>query len=169
MSEYFSFKRRPQEPIAQLLVRESLGFEEFAKALAQLKEEKEGHDPALRNFDLLDMSPPRDESDHEGRLWRQSDRYQWRHWEQPDGSEGGHRAPGREDGYAGVPRSDPGEASPPRAQAPVKGPDSPVGRTIPAATVGVTGISDLGFTQRAQVVGDSSPLGPQDSFIAQVL
>ena len=67
----------------------------------------------------------------------------------PDGSDGGHRAPEREDGYAG-------------------GPDSPVGRTIPAATVGATGISDLGFTQRAQVVGDSSP-GPQDSFIMQVL
>lgn len=37
----------------------------------------------------------------------------------PDGSDGGHRAPEREDGYAGVPQSDPGEASPPRAQAPV--------------------------------------------------
>ena len=68
MSEYFSFKRRPQEPIAQFLARESLGFEEFAEALAQLKEEKEGHDPALRNFDLHDMSPPPDESDHDGRL-----------------------------------------------------------------------------------------------------
>ena len=119
MSEYFSFKRRPQEPIAQFLARESLGFEEFAEALAQLKEEKEGHDPALRNFDLPDMSPHPDESDHDGRLWRQSDRYQWRHWEPPDGSDGGHRAPEREDGYAGVPQSDPGEASPPRAQAPV--------------------------------------------------
>ncbi|CAK9102509.1 unnamed protein product [Durusdinium trenchii] len=102
MSEYFSFKRRPQEPIAQFLARESLGFEEFAEALAQLKEEKEGHDPALRNFDLPDMSPHPDESDHDGRLWRQSDRYQWRHWEPPDGSDGGHRAPEREDGYAGV-------------------------------------------------------------------
>ena len=29
MSEYFSFRRRPNEPIAQFLVREALGFEEF--------------------------------------------------------------------------------------------------------------------------------------------
>ena len=51
MNEYFSFRRRPGESISAFLVRESLGFEEFQEALLQLKEERDGVDPAARDFD----------------------------------------------------------------------------------------------------------------------
>ena len=57
MSEYFSFKRKLGEGISQFLVRETLGFEEFSEALAQLKEERDGVDPSTRVFDLPPMSP----------------------------------------------------------------------------------------------------------------
>ena len=56
MSEYFSFRRRPNEPIAQFLVREALGFEEFQEALLQLKEERDGLDPSQRQFDLPEIT-----------------------------------------------------------------------------------------------------------------
>ena len=46
MSEYFSFRRKVNEPIAQFLLREALGFEEFQEALIQLKEERDGRDPS---------------------------------------------------------------------------------------------------------------------------
>ena len=57
MSEYFGFKRRPQEHIGAFLVRETLGFEEFSEALLHLKAEHDGLDPASRNFGLPDISP----------------------------------------------------------------------------------------------------------------
>ena len=52
MSAYFMFQRRPGESIAQFLVRETLGFEDFQEALLQLKEEKDGVSPADRLFEL---------------------------------------------------------------------------------------------------------------------
>lgn len=75
MSEYFGFKRRPQEHIGAFLVRETLGFEEFSEALLRSKSERDGIDPASRNFDLPDISP---DTDDEGRYWRQCG--DWRHW-----------------------------------------------------------------------------------------
>ena len=56
MSEYFSFRRRPNEPIAQFLVRKALGFEEVQEALLQLKEERDGLDPSQRQFDLPEIT-----------------------------------------------------------------------------------------------------------------
>ena len=50
MSEYFGFKRKPQEAIGTFLARETLGFEEFQEARLQLKEERNGVDPAAKSF-----------------------------------------------------------------------------------------------------------------------
>ena len=75
MSEYFGFKRRPQEHTGAFLVRETLGFEEFSEALLQLKAERDGLDPASRNFDLPEISP---DTDDEDKYWRY--RGDWRDW-----------------------------------------------------------------------------------------
>ena len=43
ITQYFQFKRMPGEPIiANFLVRETLGFEEFQEALLRLREELHG-------------------------------------------------------------------------------------------------------------------------------
>ena len=159
MSEYFMFRRRPGEPIAQFLVRETLGFEEFQEALLQLKEEHDGISPAQRLFDLPEITPPSESSVH-GDPWR--DWHRWRRWE-PDAGEGntdGDRSvPNPPDGYQAVPQtSDAGDDQEPRAS-PVASPSrrdpwaealSPTGRTIPPA-------------------GQPGVLGPMDSFILDVL
>lgn len=46
MTQYFAFKRIPNESISSFLVRETLTYEEFSEALARLKEERAGLDPA---------------------------------------------------------------------------------------------------------------------------
>ena len=79
MSEYFGFKRRPQESISTFLVRETLGFEEFQEALLQLKEERDGLDPASRAFDLPDISPESDAGD-----WPWYRHRDWRNWNDDD-------------------------------------------------------------------------------------
>eukprot|EP00435_Cladocopium_sp_Y103_P006371 s604_g2.t1 len=76
MAEYFGFKRRPQEAIGTFLVRETSGFEEFSEALLQLKEEKDGVDPANRVFDLPDITPESDDDD-----WHWRGRGDWRQWQ----------------------------------------------------------------------------------------
>ena len=75
MNEYFNFKRRAGESISSFLVREGLGFEEFQEALLQLKEERDGVDPASRDFDLPDLSPSA------GSRSSQGDQMAWRGWQ----------------------------------------------------------------------------------------
>ena len=57
--QYLGFKRRTGESMANFLVRETLGYEEFSEALIRLWEEQTGVDPAERNFG----SPPISEWD----------------------------------------------------------------------------------------------------------
>ena len=52
LQQYLSFKRRPGESMANFLVRETLGYEEFAEALQRLWEERNGVDPSEMNFGL---------------------------------------------------------------------------------------------------------------------
>ena len=50
MSEYSRFRPEVNEPKTHFLVREALGFEEFRKALFQLKEKRDGRDSSQREF-----------------------------------------------------------------------------------------------------------------------
>ena len=52
MQQYLGFKRKPAENMATFLVRETLGYEEFAEALMRLWEEQAGIDPAASDFGL---------------------------------------------------------------------------------------------------------------------
>ena len=82
MSQYFSFKRYNNEKVADFLVRETLGFEEFQEALIRLKQERSGVDPSKRTFGL----PAPEERDRDDDLqdwWSPS---QWDRWRQRGGS-----------------------------------------------------------------------------------
>ena len=124
MSEYFSFRRKVNEPIAQFLVREALGFEEFQEALIQLKEERDGRDPSQRAFDLPEITGLTSDS-YDGRQpqsWWQGRWGAWRGVGSPDNDDDDDEAPAdeadarpsgqdtaRPDGYTAVPQhSDPG-------------------------------------------------------------
>ena len=52
MTQYFGFKRMPNESISSFLVRETPSFEEFQEALSRLREERTGLDPADQDFGL---------------------------------------------------------------------------------------------------------------------
>ena len=125
MAEYFNFKRKPQEAIGTFLVRETLGFEEFSEALIQLKEERDGVDPAKRVFDLPDISPESDEDDWHWRTYGG-----WRNWQQfqqdNDNQSEGPERPDRGD-YEQVPQqSEHGSETKPTAGSPKgPGPSSP--------------------------------------------
>ena len=120
MSEYFSFRRKVNEPIAQFLVREALGFEEFQEALLQLKEEREGRDPSQRAFDLPEITGLTSDS-YDGQRpqsWWQDRCGAWRGVGSADnnedddvpqdGGEADQTSP-RPDGYTEIPQqSDPG-------------------------------------------------------------
>ena len=64
MQQYLGFKRRPGEGMATFLVRETLGYEEFAEALMRLWEEHTGVDPLAGDFGL-----PRDEARDSWSQW----------------------------------------------------------------------------------------------------
>ena len=70
LQQYLSFKRRPGESMANFLVRETLGYEEFAEALQRLWEERNGVDPSGLNFGL----PPAEEDPWE--TWWYDDGYE---------------------------------------------------------------------------------------------
>ena len=153
MSEYFGFKRRPQEHIGAFLVRETLGFEEFSEALLQLKAERDGLDPASRNFDLPEISP---DTDDEDKYWRyRGDWRDWTGWHDNTGddnkSNDADDVPDRE-GYEPVPQqSDHGSERP--AESPVRSParGSPSRRTT------------------VRPVSEHPELSSMDSFILDVL
>ena len=56
LQQYLGFKRQPGESMANFLVRETLGYEEFSEALIRLWEEQTSVDPAERNFGLPPIS-----------------------------------------------------------------------------------------------------------------
>ena len=56
LQQYLGFRRQPGESMANFLVRETLGYEEFSEALIRLWEEQTGIDPAERNFGLPPIS-----------------------------------------------------------------------------------------------------------------
>ena len=139
MSEYFSFRRKVNEPIAQFLVREALGFEEFQEALIQLKEEREGRDPSQRAFDLPEITGLTSDS-YDGQRpqsWWQDRCGAWRGVGSADnnedddvpqdGGEADQTSP-RPDGYTEIPQqSDPGSpaVSPSRGSQQGASPSSP--------------------------------------------
>ena len=55
MQQYLGFRRKPGEPMSTFLVRETLGYEEFAESLQRLWEEQSGVDPASLNYGLPDI------------------------------------------------------------------------------------------------------------------
>ena len=57
LQQYLGFRRRQGESMSNFLVRETLGYEEFAEALQRLWEEKQGVDPSQVNYGL---PPPED-------------------------------------------------------------------------------------------------------------
>ena len=71
LQQYLGFKRQTGESMANFLVRETLGYEEFSEALIRLWEEQTGVDPAERNFG----SPPISEWD-----WWDGDYGYWGAW-----------------------------------------------------------------------------------------
>ena len=58
LQQYLGFKRRHGESMANFLVRETLGYEEFAEALQRLWEERNGIDQSELNFGL----PPEEDA-----------------------------------------------------------------------------------------------------------
>lgn len=58
LQQYLGFKRRHGESMANFLVRETLGYEEFAEALQRLWEERNGIDQSELNFRL----PPEEDA-----------------------------------------------------------------------------------------------------------
>ena len=56
LQQYLEFKRQPGESMANFLVRETLGYEEFSEAFKRLWEEQSGVDPAERIFWLPPIS-----------------------------------------------------------------------------------------------------------------
>ena len=58
LQQYLSFRRRPHEGMATFLVRDTLGYEEFAESLLRLWEEKNGVSQSEVNFGL----PPIEDS-----------------------------------------------------------------------------------------------------------
>ena len=80
MSQYFGFRKLPQETIASFLVRETLSYEEFQEALIRLREERSGVDPAQQDFGLGEVFRRSDDE-----WWNQQQR--WRQWERQDGPE----------------------------------------------------------------------------------
>ena len=148
MGEYFNFKRRPGEAIAQFLVRETLGFEEFQEALLQLKAERDGVDPAAREFGLPSLTAEASPQTWSHQRWRD-----WRSWQphehHDDGSQAGApSSPQREDGYKPVPTEPPPEDP--------SSPKPPSQKSEP-----LDGASRGGF--------DGGVLGPMDTFILDVL
>lgn len=73
MTQYFSFKKLPNESISSFLVRETLSYEEFQEALIRLREERSGQDPADQDFGL-EAILQREEQD-----WSS-----WNKWQPPE-------------------------------------------------------------------------------------
>ena len=165
MSEYFNFRRRPQEHIGTFLVRETLGFEEFQEALLQLKEERDGVDPSSRNFDLPEISKDSDEEDHDW-YWRQRWDWRWNSWQGPDGPDDDEQAP---DGYQQVPlQSETGSDHPEAGegqsrQSPARG--SPASPARPSVHASPSRRSEA----HARTVEPAPALNAMDSFILDVL
>ena len=81
MQQYLGFKRRSGETMANFLVRETLGYEEFSQALVRLWEEQSGILPEEMNFGLPEV---RAEEAWDG--WRWWHYGGWQDWSQDDGS-----------------------------------------------------------------------------------
>ena len=170
MSEYFSFRRRPNEPIAQFLVREALGFEEFQEALLQLKEERDGLDPSQRQFDLPEItglsagSSGAPAQDHEP--WWNGRWGEWRGVIHGDDEDDGEPVQGdagpsqRPDGYAEVPQtSDPGS--------PVIGPSEQARRQNMDGSPTQSPSRKVATHRKPH--GADDVLSPMDSFILDVM
>ena len=166
MSEYFSFRRRPNEPISQFLVREALGFEEFQEALLQLKEERDGLDPSQRQFDLPEITglsagssgaPAQDPEPWWNGRWGE-----WRGVIQDDDEpvQGDAGPSQRPDGYAEVPQtSDPGS--------PVIGPSEQARRQNMDGSPTQSPSRKVATHRKPH--GAEDVLSPMDSFILDVM
>jgi len=158
MNEYFGFRKRPNETIGQFLVRETLGFEEFQEALLQLKDERDGIDPAERIFDLPELTGSLDDDDN-WRHWQRRDDWRgWQRWSdrgsEPDGEAAEHRPDAAE--YEQVPQSET-KSDPGRRSAPAD-PDPSPARSAHHTT---------SISPKKSVKPD--PLSPMDTFILDVL
>lgn len=155
MSSYFMFQRRPGESIAQFLVRETLGFEEFQEALLQLKEEKDGISPADRLFELPEIttSETSDKGERYYNPWHRDQR--WRDWEETPFEEQVEQTVDAPEGYAAVPQtSDAGEEAAPHS---------------PAGSPNRTRQTQRSPSRKTEQQRMIDGLGPMDSFILDVL
>ena len=144
-------------------MRETLGFEEFHEALLQLKEERDGVDPAERVFDLPDMTPESDNGDGWSH-WRRRD--DWRSWQRRWHDEEEEPGPEDEDrpnaaDYEAVPGSEHlsegGRASP-----------SPV-RSVHAERAAPSPARSQPAPSEKKSKAAVGQLGPMDTFILDVL
>ena len=154
MSSYFMFQRRPGESIAQFLVRETLGFEEFQEALLQLKEEKDGISPADRLFELPEITTSEtDKGERYYNPWHRDQR--WRDWEETPFEEQVEQAVDAPEGYTAVPQtSDAGEEAAPHS---------------PAGSPNRTRQTQRSPSRKTEQQRMIDGLGPMDSFILDVL
>ena len=178
MTEYFQFRRKPNESIAQFLVRETLGFEEFQEALLQLKEEKDGLDPSRRDFELPEITQSTSselsgKGGRQGRWWGWRDWQEWRDHVPPEVEEEDHeRPPTQADGYSEVPQESEGgdEAESPQI---VRFPQSPHAsrpQQSPHASRSPLRSRAAAVPSQGELLGPlAQTLSPMDTFILDVL
>ena len=80
-SQYFAFRRNPNETIGNFLVRETLVHEEFVEAILRLWEDRQGLSQEQRDFGL-----PEDEEEWTDDDWRS---WNWWSWEDEERTEAG--------------------------------------------------------------------------------
>ena len=158
MQQYLGFKRRSGETMANFLVRETLGYEEFSEALVRLWEEQSGILPEEMNFGLPEV---RAEEAWDGWRWWHYDG--WQDWSQHDGSpeEPQHEAEEAAEAPSGTTpvRGSMGSSpSATREERPASEPGQPRAPSMASASV-----------QADQQLGGLNELSLADSFIMQVL
>ena len=170
-SQYFAFRRNPQESIGNFLVRETLIHEEFVEALIRLWEDKQGLGQENRDFGL-----PADDEGWDDEAWGHGWDWYYDEEEPVEGDEGDtatHGAtPGAEEPSA--------SAAPSAPSGPAASTGPPTMREAPRATTG-SSPSHRGDPERAPSESpqhESSPKEPPtaldeltmaNSFILSVL
>ena len=151
MQQYLGFKRRGGESMANFLVRETLGYEEFSEALVRLWEEQSGITPEEMTFGLPEVS--RDDGWDGWKRWYYDD-WSWQDWGQQD--------PQEETGNAEEPeaREGDGEQATPARASMGSSPSAPRDGREPDVR---------GRLVQAEASSGLSELSLADSFIMQVL
>ena len=154
LQQYLGFRRQSGESMANFLVRETLGYEEFSEALIRLWEEQTGIDPAERNFGL----PPISEWD-----WWDDD-YEYGYMGGMDVTTGDAEHQHDPAATAAAAASPEQGAEPPVSAAPGSSPSHRVGAASEHSAPGP--VSDPG---KPKIPQDVSEVSLADSFIMGVL